>query len=185
MNAWPLASLGGALLVSLSWGASQHATATSLRSQLAAEDLRAHRLELDVQRLTESVDSLQDEWHTLNVVHHAIDLGLPIPSAANEPTKVAARPLETQSPMGVTSAQAPLPAFLNINSLPPSTCILDGRLLGDTPQHVQVSPGRHVVQFATKDASASTTVAVAAGETRSATAKLPRATVETAVPEGF
>jgi hypothetical protein len=167
VNALPVTALGAALLASLAWGASQRAAATTLRSELAAEDLRAHRLELEVQRLTESIDALQDEWHTLNVVHHAIDLG---PELSVKATAT-----------GVTAPQAPAPAFLNINSIPPSVCILDGRLLGDTPQiHVQVSPGRHTVHFATKETDATVTaaaatvmVSVAAGETRAATARLP------------
>jgi hypothetical protein len=66
-------------------------------------------------------------------------------------------------------------AFLNINSIPPSTCILDGVVLGGTPRmKVSVKPGKHTVQFvdAEHNATSSVTVSVAAGETKQAVSKL-------------
>ncbi|MDP9150621.1 MAG: PEGA domain-containing protein, partial [Myxococcota bacterium] len=66
-------------------------------------------------------------------------------------------------------------AFLNINSIPPSTCFLDGRSLGSTPKvHISVKAGTHTVKFVNSDQglSKTITVTVGAGETKPATAKL-------------
>ncbi|HEV3189167.1 MAG TPA: PEGA domain-containing protein, partial [Polyangiaceae bacterium] len=66
-------------------------------------------------------------------------------------------------------------AFLNINSIPPSTCYLDGRSLGSTPRvHVSVRPGTHTVKFinAEQGLTKSVSVSVGAGETKPAVAKL-------------
>ncbi|MDP9001874.1 MAG: hypothetical protein M3O46_17375, partial [Myxococcota bacterium] len=65
--------------------------------------------------------------------------------------------------------------FLNINSIPPSTCFLDGRQLGPTPKvHVSVTPGVHQVKFVNAEQQLSKTVSVivGAGETKLAVAKL-------------
>jgi hypothetical protein len=58
--------------------------------------------------------------------------------------------------------------------MPPSTCILDGAVLGTTPRaRVPVKPGAHTVQFVPAQGTSNTqTVSVAAGETRTVTAKL-------------
>ncbi len=66
-------------------------------------------------------------------------------------------------------------AFLNINSIPPSTCILDGKSLGSTPRvHVSVKPGSHTVKFVDSDdgLTKTITVNVGAGETKPAVARL-------------
>lgn len=66
-------------------------------------------------------------------------------------------------------------AFLNINSLPASTVVLDGKPLGATPRlKVQVSPGSHTILFINSELSLkkSITVQVGAGETKAAFAKL-------------
>jgi serine/threonine-protein kinase len=66
-------------------------------------------------------------------------------------------------------------AFLNINSIPPSTCILDGKSLGTTPKvHVSVKPGAHTVKFVNADQGLTKTISVSvgAGETKPAVAKL-------------
>jgi serine/threonine-protein kinase len=66
-------------------------------------------------------------------------------------------------------------AFLNINSIPPSTCFLDGRSLGSTPKvHVSVKPGAHTVKFVNSDQGLTKTISVnvGAGETKPAVAKL-------------
>jgi serine/threonine-protein kinase len=66
-------------------------------------------------------------------------------------------------------------AFLNINSIPPSTCILDGKSLGSTPRiHVSVKPGSHTVKFVDSDDGLTKTifVNVGSGETKPAVAKL-------------
>lgn len=66
-------------------------------------------------------------------------------------------------------------AFLNINSIPASTVVLDGKPLGPTPKlKVSVSPGSHTVLFINAEQSLkkSITVSVGAGETKPAIAKL-------------
>jgi hypothetical protein len=66
-------------------------------------------------------------------------------------------------------------AFLTMNSIPPSTCFLDGKSLGSTPKvHVTVKPGSHTVKFVDADDGLTKTVSVSvgAGETKTAVAKL-------------
>ena len=66
-------------------------------------------------------------------------------------------------------------AYLNINSIPPSTCYLDGRPLGNTPKvHISVKPGMHSVKFVNAEQSLEKviSVSVTAGETKPAVAKL-------------
>jgi hypothetical protein len=66
-------------------------------------------------------------------------------------------------------------AFLNINSVPPSTCFLDGRSLGSTPRaNIEVSPGVHTVKFVNEELGLSKTITVrlGAGETRAAVTRL-------------
>jgi hypothetical protein len=66
-------------------------------------------------------------------------------------------------------------AFLTMNSIPPSTCFLDGKSLGSTPKvHVTVKPGPHTVKFVDADDGLTKTVVVSvgAGETKAAVAKL-------------
>jgi serine/threonine-protein kinase len=66
-------------------------------------------------------------------------------------------------------------AFLNINSIPASTCYLDGRSLGSTPKmHVSVKPGAHSVKFVDSDDGLTKTISVSvgAGETKTAATKL-------------
>jgi hypothetical protein len=65
--------------------------------------------------------------------------------------------------------------YLNINSIPPSTCYLDGKALGSTPRlHVPVSAGSHTVKFRDPDSGSTKTVnvTVGAGETKLAAARL-------------
>jgi tRNA A-37 threonylcarbamoyl transferase component Bud32 len=78
--------------------------------------------------------------------------------------------------------------FLTINSIPPSTCFLDGHALGATPRtNVSVTPGMHTVKFVESDSgkSKSISVSVRAGETKLAVAKFdeppppPRSDCET------
>jgi serine/threonine-protein kinase len=53
---------------------------------------------------------------------------------------------------------------LNINSIPASNVILDGRPMGTTPKiGVSVSSGRHTVVFVLEGKRASKSVTVAAG----------------------
>ncbi len=66
-------------------------------------------------------------------------------------------------------------SFLNINSMPASSVVLDGKPIGNTPKvHVQVPPGNHTVLFVNADQGLKKqiTVTVGAGETKPAIAKL-------------
>ena len=65
--------------------------------------------------------------------------------------------------------------FLNINSLPASLVVLDGRPIGSTPKvHLQVPAGAHTVVFTNSELGVmkQVSVTVAAGETLAATARL-------------
>jgi hypothetical protein len=99
------------------------------------------------------------------------------PTPMPPPVQMAPRPAPMQAPM----AAAPQPAsggsegFLNINSIPPSTCFVDGKPLGPTPKvHVSVTPGVHQVKFVNteQNLSKTITVSVGGGETKLAVAKL-------------
>ena len=106
------------------------------------------------------------------------------PPAAAPPAAVAAavppavthtQPAATESGGGGGGASEGSEAFLNINSVPPSTCFLDGRSLGSTPKaHITVKPGTHSVKFVNADQGLSKTISVTvgAGETKPAVAKL-------------
>ncbi len=86
----------------------------------------------------------------------------------------AAAPKETPK-KEAPAAAAGGEAFLNINSLPASTVVLDGKPLGPTPKlKISVSPGSHTVLFVNAEQSLkkSITVEVKAGETKAAFAKL-------------
>ncbi len=107
----------------------------------------------------------------------------PRPSApqgyAPAPAPVAPTPAPAPAPAPVAAQAAPAAeggeAFLNINSIPPSTCFLDGRSLGSTPRvHVSVKPGTHTVKFINADQGLTKTlsISVGAGETKPAVAKL-------------
>jgi hypothetical protein len=42
--------------------------------------------------------------------------------------------------------------YLNLDSVPPSTCFLDGEPIGSTPRlHVGVKPGRHTLRFVNEE----------------------------------
>ncbi|HVJ18305.1 MAG TPA: PEGA domain-containing protein, partial [Polyangiaceae bacterium] len=84
------------------------------------------------------------------------------------------------APKGNTGSSGPKPAAvatgngtLNINSIPMSNVILDGRPLGSTPKRgVSVSPGSHTVIFVHPEhGRKATTVNVEAGKTASASVK--------------
>lgn len=86
----------------------------------------------------------------------------------------AAAPAAPAAPKTAPAAAAG-EAFLNINSLPASTVVLDGKPLGPTPKlKVSVTPGAHTILFVNAEQSLkkSITVNVAAGETKPAFAKL-------------
>ncbi len=94
--------------------------------------------------------------------------------APKEPVAVAdPTPKEPKTPKEPAAAGGE--AFLNINSRPASTVLLDGKPLGPTPRvKVSVSAGTHTVLFVNAEESLkkSVSVTVAAGETKAVSAKL-------------
>jgi PEGA domain-containing protein len=89
--------------------------------------------------------------------------------AARLPASTASRPTATPTPTQGGEG------FLKINSIPPSTCFLDGRQLGSTPiTNVSVTPGTHVVTFVdfAQQHTKTVSVTVDAGETKLAVATL-------------
>jgi hypothetical protein len=63
--------------------------------------------------------------------------------------------------------------YLNINSIPVSKIVLDGKVLGNTPKKVKVTPGVHQVVFVDPDGvKFEKSVLVVAGETISVSHKL-------------
>jgi hypothetical protein len=96
------------------------------------------------------------------------------PPAAPAPAPAPA-PAAAPAPVAVASPDSGGDAFLNINSIPASTCFLDGRSLGSTPKiHVTVKPGKHTVKFVNSDQGLSKTISVSvgSGETKTAAANL-------------
>jgi len=92
----------------------------------------------------------------------------PAAAAAPAPAPVAAAPHAAGETAGAD-------AFLNINSIPVSTCFLDGKSLGSTPRiNVSVKPGTHAVKFVNSEQglTKTVTVTVGAGETKAAVARL-------------
>jgi serine/threonine-protein kinase len=105
--------------------------------------------------------------------------------AAAQPAAPAAVKTEPAAPAAAAAPKEPVAkkepaaaageAFLNINSRPASTVLLDGKPLGPTPRvKVSVSPGTHTVLFVNAEESLkkSVSVTVAAGETKAVSAKL-------------
>jgi hypothetical protein len=93
------------------------------------------------------------------------------PAAPKEPV-AAKEPATAKTP---PAAAAGGECFLNINSRPASTVLLDGKPLGPTPRvKVSVTPGTHTVLFVNAEESLkkSVSVTVAAGETKAVSAKL-------------
>jgi hypothetical protein len=87
------------------------------------------------------------------------------------PAPVAPAP-KASSPVGGGERRD---GYLNINSIPASTCLLDGKSLGSTPRlRISVSAGSHTVTFRNSDGGSakSVVVNVRAGETRLAVARL-------------
>jgi hypothetical protein len=110
--------------------------------------------------------------------------------AAASPVAAAPRPVAPAKPAPDTSTETSASAgtsagggavaaagesFLNINSIPASSVVLDGKPIGNTPKvHVTVTPGTHSVLFvnAEQGLKKQITVSVGAGETKPAIAKL-------------
>jgi serine/threonine-protein kinase len=98
----------------------------------------------------------------------------PAPVAAR-PVRAAAAAAPPAEAAGESAGEGGAEAFLTMNSIPPSTCFLDGKSLGSTPKvHVTVKPGAHTVKFVDSDdgLTKTMTVSVGAGETKAAVAKL-------------
>jgi serine/threonine protein kinase len=102
------------------------------------------------------------------------------PATVRAPTFTAPQPAVVAAPKEPAAAKTPAAAaggecFLNINSRPASTVLLDGKPLGPTPRvKVSVTPGTHTVLFVNAEESLkkSVSVTVAAGETKAVSAKL-------------
>lgn len=106
------------------------------------------------------------------------------PRPAPQPVALAPKPPKpTPAPTPDPGPSAPDPAaaggggdsFLDINSIPVSNVLLDGKPIGTTPKiHVPVTPGTHTVVFvnAEQGLKKSVSVQVGAGETKKAIAKL-------------
>jgi serine/threonine-protein kinase len=80
------------------------------------------------------------------------------------------------SPPASTAASEPAggEGFLNVNSIPASLVVLDGKPIGSTPKvHVQVAAGPHTVVFTNSELGVmkEVSVTVGAGETKVATAR--------------
>ncbi|WP_437878935.1 PEGA domain-containing protein [Sorangium sp. So ce513] len=95
----------------------------------------------------------------------------PEPPAAPKPEAPAAAP-RAEAPAAAPAAAA-ASGTLNINSIPVSKVVLDGRPLGSTPKvGVSVSAGSHTVLFIHPElGKKSVTVTVKAGETKTAAVK--------------
>ncbi|PIE06296.1 MAG: hypothetical protein CSA75_00295, partial [Sorangium cellulosum] len=78
------------------------------------------------------------------------------------------KPASTKNTTSTPTSPASGPSKLNINSIPPSAVLLDGRPLGRTPKAgIVVSPGTHTVTFIHPDKGRkSTSVTVKAGQTK-------------------
>jgi hypothetical protein len=102
----------------------------------------------------------------------------PPPATNPAPAPATQNQAAAPNPTPAVAAQPAVAAgegFLNINSIPPSTCFLDGKPLGLTPKvHISVAPGPHQVKFvnAEQQLTKMISVTVGAGETKLAVAKL-------------
>jgi serine/threonine-protein kinase len=100
----------------------------------------------------------------------------PPPSTGPAPTPIPG-PAPTPTPPVTVKVEAPPPASgtgtLNMNSIPVSRVLLDGKPLGSTPRMgVSVSAGSHTVTFIHPDQGKKTvSVTVKAGETKTAAVK--------------
>ena len=100
------------------------------------------------------------------------------PPPATHPNPPPAAPVAHAAPPTAPAEHASAPAAaaaqggegsLNINSIPPSSVVLDGKPIGNTPQRgVSVSAGTHTVLFvnAEQGFKKQVSVTVAAGETK-------------------
>lgn len=111
---------------------------------------------------------------TVRVTHAAAPVA-PAPAQEAAPAKPAAATGESAAAAEPKKAAATGEAFLNINSIPASNVVLDGKPLGTTPRlKVSVPSGAHTVVFVNPELSLkkSVSVTVGAGETKPVIAKL-------------
>jgi hypothetical protein len=96
----------------------------------------------------------------------------PVASAREDAPAESRATASAASPVAAHVSRAE--AYLNINSMPASSCYLDGRPLGFTPRmHVTTTAGAHTVRFrAASGATKTVTVTVGAGDTKLAVARL-------------
>ena len=99
-----------------------------------------------------------------------------VPTTPPPPTTPTTAPTTPPTPptTATTAAAAQGEAYLNINSMPPSSCFLDGVPLGMTPKIRQsVKPGSHRIKFMHPEAGTKEiTVTAVAGQTVNAVLKL-------------
>jgi hypothetical protein len=103
------------------------------------------------------------------------------PTSASEPATPAPTPIRSQgststAPAPVTSkAPASGNGTLNINAIPVSNVLLDGRPMGQTPKMgVSVAPGSHTVMFVNADhGRKSKSITVEAGKTATVVVRFP------------
>jgi serine/threonine protein kinase len=84
-------------------------------------------------------------------------------------------PAPTATPTAPTATtESTGPGSILMNSIPPSTCFLDGAALGPTPQVREVKPGTHTVKYVNSELGVSqvVTVKVISGKRAYATVKL-------------
>ncbi len=116
--------------------------------------------------------ALQEKGHAAAPARAPDPTPAPPPRAA-PPTAAtpAAAPAENDAP----KASGDATGFLNLNSIPPSTCIVDGKTLGPTPRSsVALPPGSHSVVFVHPELGRKAlTVTLGAGETKSAAVRFP------------
>jgi serine/threonine-protein kinase len=97
------------------------------------------------------------------------------PQAMAHPVHEAPAPAAADDSSSASTAGGGGDGFLNINSLPASSVMLDGKPIGSTPKvHVEVSAGSHTVVFTNADLGLKKqiSVTVGSGETKPAIARL-------------
>jgi hypothetical protein len=131
----------------------------------------------DYRQLISFDDGQAEKAYTVTLEPKSAGSAMPMSAPVMNYSSPSPAPAPRPSPAPVAAAPAAegAEAFLNINSIPPSTCYLDGRSLGSTPRvHVSVKPGAHTVKFVDSDDGLSKTISVSvgAGETKPAVTKL-------------
>jgi hypothetical protein len=130
----------------------------------------------DYRQLISFDDGQAEKAYTVTLEPRSVGGAIPMsPAPVMNYSSPSPAPAPRPSPVAAAPAAEGGEAFLNINSIPPSTCFLDGRSLGSTPRvHVSVKPGAHTVKFVDSDDGLSKTISVSvgAGETKPAVSKL-------------